>query len=202
MISRSLYEKMLLKHGEYGSWAVWEAQGVRPKSNMGSQNVFNFETNPKLLDSLRNDVVMDGLNFSRDISESPPFANFHDERPYANDFKIRYAFAGTEYYGAYMTDVLKNLVILDAHSVQRHIKRNPNVVKSNMEAFAEELQDLEAERPMLLAFGRDAHGLLLNHLDPNLYSRLIPLTHYSHQIGKEKYAAQVHSQIAAALVHC
>ncbi len=199
MITRTLYDKIRGKYGSSASWAVWEPQGDKPKSNMGVQNVFNFEFNPSLLDTLRNDIVMVGLNFSRELKDPLPFTNFHDESPYANDFKIRYAFWDTPYYGAYMTDVLKHLVILDAPKVRDYIKKNPNVLHRHIRAFEEELEEVESRRPMLLAFGRDAYGLLKKHLDWKRYGSLIPLTHYSHHVRKEEYREDVHSRIAESL---
>ncbi len=199
MITTTLYHKIRKKNGAFASWAVWEPQGENPKSSMGAQKVFNLETNPTLLASLRTDIVMVGLNFSRDLKDPLPFSNFHDETPYANDFKIRYAFLNTPYYGAYMTDVLKHLVIPDAQSVRDYIKGNPRVLQYHIKAFEEELEDIESYRPMVLAFGRDAYGALNRYLDKKRYSILIPLTHYSHQVRKEKYREAVHSQIAEAL---
>ena len=107
MVTLELYKKMAEKYGDVGSWAVWEAPGSTPKSNMGYANIFDLDKYPKLLDTLKNNVVMVGLNFSRPLIATEPFKNFHDLNPYANDFKIRYAFEGTEFYGAWMTDVIK-----------------------------------------------------------------------------------------------
>jgi hypothetical protein len=199
MIKEALYGKMRLKYGDVASWAVWEPEGDRPKSNMGPQNVFNLEANPLLLESLRNNVVMVGLNFPREVRNAPPFSNFHDESPYANDFKIRYAFRGTPYYGAYMTDVLKGLVIPAAKSVRDHVRNNPGVAESHVRAFEEELDDLGSDKPILLAFGHDAYGLLHRHLDKRRYGMLIEITHYSHRVPKEKYGPEVLSRIAETM---
>ena len=106
-MTKKLYERIRRKHGGVASWAIWETQGDRPKSNMSPDKIFNLNTNPSLLESLNSNVVMAGLNFSREVGMIQDFANFHDESPSANDFKIRYAFSNTPYYGAYMTDVLK-----------------------------------------------------------------------------------------------
>jgi hypothetical protein len=196
MISREIYERMSQKYGDVGSWAVWEEVGLKPKSNMGHLNIFDFDKNPSLLSSLKNSVVMIGLNFSRPLIPTEPFKNFHDLSPRANDFKIRYAFGGTEFYGAYMTDVIKNLEMVDSGDVKKHLKRNPDLIAQNIKFFREELKDLMANKPLLLAFGVDAYNLLLNNLQIDEYSKLIRITHYSHQISKEKYKEEVLSQLA------
>jgi len=67
------------------------------------------EKNEGVLSLLKNDVVMVGLNISiRDSTDSKPFQNFQSPNPSANDFKIRYAFKDSPYYGAYMTDIISS----------------------------------------------------------------------------------------------
>src|ERR1022692_1287728 len=102
MINIQQFEKIKRKHGSYASWAVWAGASEKPKSSMGDVSHFK---NERVLNLLKNDVVMVGLNISRRVSE--PFLNFHDPNPRANDFKIRYAFKNSAYYGAYMTDIIK-----------------------------------------------------------------------------------------------
>ena len=199
MISQDRYELIRGKYGKVASWAVWDPQGDRPKSNMGSRRIFDVTLNPSLLDTIRPNVVMVGLNFSREVECLHDFSNFHDENPHANDFKIRYAFTDTPYYGAYMTDVLKNLVILNAQNVREYLKQNPDVVRPHIKQFEAELADLGCPKPMILAFGRDAFGLLNKNLNYERYSHLIQVTHYSHQIRKEKYREDVLSQIENAI---
>jgi hypothetical protein len=198
MIDVHTYNTIKRKHGDYASWAVWAESGERPKSNMADMGVFDLNANPALLKALKPEVIMVGLNFSRSERNRDPFGNFHDPNPYANDFKIRHAFEGTEYYGAYMTDVIKNLVMLDSKDVLKYLKANPSVVKEQIEWFRSELRDLECQTPRILTFGADAYQLLKENLDESDYSALVRLTHYSHQISKEKYRAEVFRQIADA----
>lgn len=191
MITREIYDRISRKYGDVGSWAIWEEAGLKPKSNMGHLNVFDLEKNPSLLDTLKANVIMVGLNVSRSLIPTESFRNFHDISPRANDFKIRYAFKGTEFYGAYMTDVIKNLAVVDSGDVKKHLTSNPHLIEQNIAFFREELNDLEAKKPLIMAFGVDAYSILLNHLRSDEYSALLRLTHYSHQISKEKYKEEV-----------
>ena len=200
MITRVLYDKMLQKYGGIGSWAVWEPQGEKAKSNIGPENIFNFDKNPDLLDDLTNEIIMVGLNLSRSIEEKSPFSNFHDENPRGNDFKIRFAFLDTPYCGAYMTDVLKNVITPDSQSIRSYIRKNPDVIKDHLGKFQQELDDLEAKKPLILAFGKDAFDLLNDYLPKHRYKTIIRLTHYSYQISKENYRKEVLSQISNALL--
>ncbi len=190
--SRNIKER----HGGYASWAVWAEASGKPKSNMGDLTIFDPDAKPSLLQTLTNDVVMVGLNFSKPPDESfdAPFRNFHDPSPRANDFKIRYAFINTPYYGAYMTDIIKSVVTVASSAALQYLKTNPAVVKESIATFREELADLGSSRPTILAFGAAAHRLIADNVPANAYSRLVKLTHYSHRIGKEEYSRTVLSQ--------
>ncbi len=193
MINRDSFDRIKQLHGGYASWAVWAAASDKPKSNMSDMRVLDPDTNHALLQTLRNDIVMIGLNISRSFSE--PFRNFHDPSPSANDFKIRHAFANTAFYGAYMTDIVKHVEMVESTSLMRHLKENPSVVGRNVENFLDELADLHCVRPTILAFGTDAHRLVAENVPSKAYSRLVKLTHYSHRISKEDYRQTVLEQI-------
>ena len=196
MIDLAQYETIRQTHGDYASWAVWAVASEKPKSNIGDMNVFDVEANPSLLNTLKPNVVMVGLNGSRSLAFDQPFRNFHDLNPRAQDFKIRYAFTGTSCYGAYMTDIIKNVEMVDSKDLLDHLKASPRLIQENAQAFCEELHDLGAEKPTILAFGVAAHRLIAENIPAAEYARLVKLTHYSHQIGKEVYREMVLSQIA------
>ncbi len=193
MISRKLFEHIKERHGGYASWAVWAESSGRPKSNMGDMTIFDPEANPSLLRTLTNDVVMVGLNFSRPPDESfdAPFRNFHDPDPRANDFKIRYAFRNTPYYGAYMTDIIKHVPMVESSALMEYLKVTPSRVRESADIFRAELADLGSSRPTILAFGAAAHGLIAKNVSSEAYSRLVRLTHYSHRIRKEEYKRDI-----------
>ncbi len=196
MIDRERFESVRQKHGTYASWAVWAEPIKTPKSNMGDMTVFDPVSNPALFEALKPNVVMVALNFSRLERNTAPFGNFHDPSPRAQDFKIRHAFRHTPYYGAYMTDIVKNLVMLNSKDVVAHLRVHPQTLSENLESFREELRDLGTKAPVILAFGVTAYTILKKNLRPEEYSKLIKLTHYSHQISKEKYKEHVAGCIA------
>jgi len=194
-ISLELFKSIESNFGSVASWALWESPGETPKSNIGDMDILDPNKNPNLLECLNPNVVMVGLNFSRTIQLEKAFQNFHDKSPYANDFKIRYAFENSPYYGAYMTDIIKNLEMVSSNDVLVYLKSNPTIIMENIEVFKMELKAIGSNKPLILALGSDAFNILYENLDNNLYSHLIKITHYSHRISKEAYRDEVHSQI-------
>ena len=195
MLDRDTFDLIKQKHGAYASWAVWAEPTGKPKSNVGDVSVLDPNHNPTLLQTVRNDVVMVGLNLSR----FPPvsFGNFHDPRPEGQDYKIRYAFAGTPYYGAYMTDLIKGIVMLESSNLRRHLAANPSLASGNVHRLLEEFDDLNCGTPTLIAFGTDAYQLAAKYVPPSRYSRLVRVTHYSHYVSKEEYRERVLAELDA-----
>lgn len=190
MIAKEKFELIKEKYGYVASWAVWVDADEKPKSNIGDLGVFDINKNPHLLEQLKPEVVMVGLNFARTV-EKKIFGNFHDPSPYGQDYKIRYAFQNTKYYGAYMTDIIKDLVLLEAGNVVSHLKNNPEFEKQNIELFRKELADLGAVNPLLIAFGNDAFNVL-NKYFTDTYE-IIKVPHYSNHISKENYKSQINN---------
>lgn len=197
MLDRDTFERIKEKHGGYASWAVWAHAGSTPKSNIGDLRVLDPDLNPTLLEILRNDVIMLGLNISRAGIVVEPFRNFHDASPKGQDFKIRYAFEGTPCYGAYMTDFIKDVVMLDRASLLRHVRGNPQVKRQSVERLLGEFNDLQCDKPTILTFGDDTYAFVADSVPDNKYSRLIPIMHYAHYISKEEYRRVVLQKIEA-----
>jgi hypothetical protein len=192
MVTREQFDIIRRKHGRYASWAVWAAAGASATSNVGDMSVLDPETNPGLLFVLNPAVVMLGLNISRPVLE--PLSNFHDRRSQAKDFKIRFAFEGTRFYGAYMTDVLKFFVEVQSSKVLSAVRQRRDILETSAAKLREEFQDLGTGKPEIVAFGADAASLARQVLDRGDCSRVIQVPHYSHFIGKESYRQEVLAQ--------
>jgi len=195
MVDRETFDLIKRKHGQYASWAVWADPAGGPKSNIGDLSVLDPDHNPKLLATLRHDVVMLGLNLSRDLP--PTLGNFHDRSSKGQDFKIRYAFADSPYYGAYMTDLIKEAVELKSSDLIRRIREYPGLVSRSIQCLLREFDDLKCVSPTLIAFGSDVYRLAIKHVPPGRYTRIVKVVHYSHYISKEDYRERVLAQLAA-----
>lgn len=195
MITEQLYNDIAKRYGKVASWAVWAKAGDKPKSNISDMEVFDLKKNPSILETLRTDIVMVALNFAREVEMPEPFLNFHDSNPHGQDYKIRFAFEGTDFYGAYMTDIIKDFPMLSSKDVLKHLKENPHKITEQIKVFRDELKYIGSCKPKILAFGKDAFDILNKNMDKSMYSELIAVTHYSHQISKENYRIDTHKKL-------
>jgi hypothetical protein len=190
-MTTELFEKIKAKHGQCASWAVWADAGSTEKSNVDDLSIFDIEKNPQILEKLNQNIILVGLNCATRPLGKEAFSNFHPKSSKANDFKTRYAFKGTEYWGAYMTDIIKGCHETDSKKVIKHLKEHPEVVTKNIENFKQELLDIESKEPLLIAFGVDVYDLLKKHGFVNAYK----ITHYSYRIGQQNYRMKVLEQL-------
>jgi len=189
MISREKFDLIKKKYGKHASWAVWAEPDVeKPKSNMGDLTVLDPEINKDLLSQLNPNVVLVALNFSRGSVEYP-FGNFHSNNPVATDYKTRFALRDTPFWGAYMTDIIKDYDDKESGNVVSFLRNNKSFEKENVESFLQELRDIGAAKPILVAFGNAVFDILKRNLNQQFEITKIP--HYAHYISKEKYREQV-----------
>ena len=188
MITKEHYIEIQDKYGEFASWAIWTNEVISPKSNIGALSIFNLDKNPNLLKILNPNVIMVGLNFSRTI-EKKAFVNFHDKRPQGQDYKIRYAFRDTEFYGAYMTDIIKDFEEKISGNVLQYLRDNKEFELMNVNLFEQEIADLKCSDPLIIAFGNITFDILNKHFGQKY--RIKKVMHYSQQISKENYKATV-----------
>jgi hypothetical protein len=199
MISKEMFCSIKEKHGAYASWAVWvnEVEGRDPvKYDIDNLSVFNLDKNPKLLQDLKPNIVMVGRNFGgnagliepEQLKNVPPLKNFHypdgyqidpetgkRKRKPTWDHKLRYAFRGTEFYGAYLTDIVKYYSASYANSsIINSQKKN----EESKRIFMEELSDLGCKNPLIIAMGGPAY-YKLTELFGNVKYTIVPITHYS-----------------------
>ncbi|OGW30453.1 MAG: hypothetical protein A2X59_07180 [Nitrospirae bacterium GWC2_42_7] len=201
---QAIFENIKTQYGDVASWAVWKTpSGNNFASNMEVDGLFDLDTNPNILDQLNNNIIMVGYNFSIPLDNPPKFHNFHtynganiNHTTLRNASKIRYAFSNTPYGGAYMTDIIKNYVESKSEKVA------PSNLDADFATFRKELETLQADKPVIIAFGSIVYALLKEHLKPNDCSELIRVTHYSHYgdgcATHEGYRRKVFNQLKIA----
>jgi len=185
MIDKEKFEFIKNKYGHWTSWAIWADAGETPKSNIGDLTVFN---GTDFLSALNPEIVLVGLNISRgDIKF--PLANFHDARPEATDYKIRYALQETPFWGGYMTDIIKDFNEKESGKMMAYLRSNKDFERSNVEIFKQELKDLGSINPTIIAFGNDAYSILSRNFKDQY--KVLKVPHYANYTSKEKYREQV-----------
>jgi len=187
MIDQATFNFIKSKYGHYASWAIWADEGLKPKDNIGDLSIFDIERNTSLLFNLNPNLVLIGLNISRPIET--PLANFHDPRPQAMDYKIRYAFKNSPYWGAYMTDIIKDFEQKVSGKMMSYLRANKSFEEKNIRIFRDELADIGSNKPKLVAFGRDAYEILCRNFSHEF--KIFRIPHYSNYQAKEKYREEV-----------
>ena len=196
MISQNQFNFIKSKYQYWSSWAIWADQGDTPKSNVGDLSVLDPNTNPKLLPTLNPNIALVALNISRgDITL--PFGNFHDARSEATDYKIRYATNDTPMWGAYMTDIIKDFEEKISGKVKSYLRENRDFEKENVDFFVQELSDIGATNPTLIAFGNESYDILKRNLNNEFKIHKIP--HYANYSSKEKYRMQIKEVMKVSL---
>ena len=131
-------------------------------------------------------MVLVGLNFSEDVNHKP-VENFHAGGKF-QDYKTRYALRDSPYWGGYMTDIIKDYPEKESDKIAEYLKTDKALEQSNIESFRQELRDIGAEKPTLVAFGNAVYDILKRNL-PEF--EIVKITHYAHFVSKEKYREQV-----------
>lgn len=191
MISIEKYAEIRDSYGHFASWAVWADEGKKPKDNVGDLSVLNPNENPNLLKTLHGNLILLGLNISRRIEH--PLGNFHDPRPMATDFKIRYALKNTSYWGSYMTDIIKDFEEKVSGEMIRFLKNNITFEKENICKLRKEILVLGFSNPVLVTFGKDAEKIAKRNLGEEF--RILGIPHYASYISKENYRSRVCGQL-------
>lgn len=187
MISIAKFSEIRQRFDHFASWAVWADEGTNPKDNIDDLSVLDPNVNPKLLETLHGHSILLGLNISRTIER--PLGNFHDPRPMANDFKIRYALKNTSYWGSYMTDIIKDLEEKASGRMMRFLRNNREFEQENIRKLRDEIAVLGFTSPVLVTFGKDAEKIAERNLGQEF--TIVGIPHYANYISKEDYRLRV-----------
>lgn len=187
MINIETFEDIRNRFGHYASWAIWAEAGKNPKDNIADLSVLNPEKNSDLLKTLHGKAILLGLNISRPVER--PFGNFHDPRPMATDFKIRYALHGTVLWGSYMTDIIKDFEEKVSGKMMKFLRNNEGFEKENIGRLREEIAAIGYPNPVLITFGKDAEKITNRNLGKQYC--VVGIPHYANYVSKENYRRQV-----------
>jgi hypothetical protein len=144
---KELYLEKMGKWSQIGSWAIWNEQDYKDTSIIIHS-----------AGKLRNDIVIVGLNVSKEINED--WQNFHAGK---NDLKLKQLFNNSSYEGAYMTDIIKEKVEVKSNNLMKSLTNE--ILQANILKFRNEMADLGADDSTLfILLGKDVEKLFCQEL--------------------------------------
>ncbi len=191
-MDKKSFETLKERYGDVASWCIWAPELDRPKSNVGNLTVFD---DPELYKKVNPNFAFIGLNVSgarKPDAIIVPWESFHSPYGRHHDYKLRYALKDTPYWGSYITDLIKNFPELHSENVVSFMKRNPDVLKQNIDEFREEMAILG--KPVLVALGGTVYDLLKKTVGNEF--QIVGIKHYSYTISKENYRTEALERLA------
>jgi hypothetical protein len=146
-IDEQRFDNIHHKYGAVASWAVWSRPDLKNMAKVGNLDVLDPQKNIELLGTLHTDLILIGLNGSRCMNGAAKLSNFHDKSAKGRDYKLRHAANGTALWGSYMTDIIKDLPILNSNEVWAYLRADEAIVKSSIESFRQEIAEIGAKSP-------------------------------------------------------
>jgi len=186
-MNKAKFNLIKSKYGHYVSWAIWAEEGERPKDNIGDLSIFDIERNNQILDLLRPNIILVGLNISRRIET--PLGNFHDSRSKSTDYKLRDVLKDTVLWGGYMTDIIKDFEEKSSGNMMKYLRTDKKFEEENLEIFRKELKILEIDTPLIIAIGNDAYKILKRNFKDEF--KIFKIPHYASYLSKKDYREKV-----------
>lgn len=117
---------------------------------------------------------MVGLNVSRAVAKH--WLNFHS-RDHAR--KLMFAFNGSPYRGAYMTDIIKGEIEANSGRMSARIRKGNIDVQKHIDTFCAEMHDVGVQQhDLFILFGGDVTQVFTKHL-ARTYPNYVSCPHYS-----------------------
>lgn len=196
-----IYEKLLDKHfDKYGSWALYDISEEAIKNKTIKTKDIGFDSFRTILKDpkkrakkLNTQTILLALNWSSRGSVKTPWGNFHDLSSLSRDYKIPYIINGTQYEGAYMTDLFKDFPEKNSNEVLKYFKDETHELdlKKSISRFQEELDIIQPRE--IICFGGAAFTCLnkmvkqhLLDLDPEKI-KIRKTYHYAAVIAIDKF---------------
>jgi len=135
----------------FASWAIYD----------GAAEISSLEQFiRKNVESLKGNIVFVGLNFANPLENGwGPWFNIR------NSNNVRWLLNGVrfsnieKYKGAYITDIIKNYIGVDAQAVMRQVRQDPNLRKKNIELFFDEINILGSDNIEMYLFGNNVYEI-------------------------------------------
>ena len=173
-MTKETFEKLQKKFGKYGSWTIWDDDGRTESDTSGMEWAEKIAVS-----KLNTKFVFVGLNWS--VNEAnpncgKPWWNSHGGK---NDYKLRFALKDSDFWGCYMTDLVKDCEEPDSSKVV--------VDDKSLKIFREEIALIG--KPVLIALGRKVESALKKNFGDEF--EIVEIEHYANYGSKEDYKKSV-----------
>jgi len=177
------------KYGQHASFAVWSSPESKTKEMVGDLGVFEHESISSTLAQIHTRYILIGLNVSRALV-SRPFANFHDGSRFSQDYKLRYALNGSALWGAYITDIFKDVEEVDSVKIMKFMNGNREVVDHHIKNLQREIADVSPhESTKIVAIGAASYTVLKKYFSAS--HEVLRIRHYAHRMQLESYREEM-----------
>lgn len=177
------------KYGQHASFAIWSNPESKNKAMVGDLSVFEGEALTGTLPQLHTRYILIGLNVSRSLIRGD-FANFHDDSRYSQDYKLRYAINGSALWGAYITDIFKDVEEVDSARIMKFMNKNSYVVDYHIENLRNEIADISPhESTKIVAIGAASYTVLKKYFSAS--HEVLRIRHYAHRMQLESYREEM-----------
>lgn len=180
--------------------ATLKSKGFKPtsfrvKENTGDMSRLTDQSieehsNPKLMLVALNEASYeeDDITLDNNKRNHEPWGNFHSSHGHAQDYFIRAATQGTDFEGAYMTDLIKYHPETKSKKVES-VRKDKAAMKENLRLFRRELELLtgDSEKPIIIAFGGAVYETLTKDWKLDTEYKVVKVTHYSDYGNADNY---------------
>ena len=194
MIDKNVYDALKNKFSSTSSWAVWASpENGNWRSKDSISDLSCLVESPELLEQLTGDYIFVGLNPASHnvIDTGEPWSAFHSgDTKRAQDYKLRYALRGTEFWGSFMTDIYTGIV--ETAAQQAINKASPEVTRNSI-ANLLEIRNILGTHSTIVAMGSKAYRILMKELPEDV--ELKKIHHFSDRVNIDTYRMEVLEQL-------
>lgn len=195
MINWKTYEKLRDEFGYTSSWTIWDVPGNGNwKSKDGIGDLKSFVNEEELIKELNPNFIFVGLNPAAHDSAAHPvkhWENFHSgDKKRSQDYKLRYALLGSEYWGSFITDIFTGIV--DTNSSRTMKKATPSATIESINNILK-IRELLGGTATVVAIGVKSYSILKSKLPQGI--KLKKITHYAAFVNIDNYKEKVLSQL-------
>ena len=177
------------KYGQHASFAIWLNPESKTKEMVGDLGMFELASLTTTLAQIHTKYILIGLNVSRSLIRGP-LANFHDDSRFSQDYKLRYALNDSALWGAYITDIFKDVEEVDSTKIMKFMNVNYEIVDHHIKKLQLEIADVSRnEDTKIVAIGGASYSVLKKYFSKS--HEVLKIRHYANRMQLESYREEM-----------